>query len=83
MEVTLGGKPEDYDGYYRGEYGVEDARKASFEVQEKGIHPLCITIDDQAGDYLAHMCGAADYVVVKDVTSLPLKISDIYRKLTT
>ncbi len=82
--VTLSdGKPEDYDGYYRGEYGIEDTRQALFEARRDGVHPFCITIDEKAREYLPHLYGAANYVVIKDVDKLPLKVSDIYRKLTS
>ena len=77
------GKPEDYDGYYRGEYGIEDTRKALYESRRDGIHPFCITIDSEGKDYLPHMYGSASYAVIDDVASLPLKISNIYRKLTS
>jgi nitric oxide reductase NorD protein len=82
--ITLSdGKPEDYDGYYRGEYGIEDTRQALFEARRDGVHPYCITIDEQGQEYLPHMYGAANYVVISEVGRLPFKISDIYRKLTT
>jgi nitric oxide reductase NorD protein len=81
--VTLSdGKPDDYTGY-RGEYGIEDTRQALFEARREGIHPFCITIDEQAGGYLPHMYGAVNYVVIDDVRRLPLKVADIYRRLTT
>jgi nitric oxide reductase NorD protein len=81
--VTLSdGKPDDYDTY-RGEYGVEDTRQALFEARREGIHAFCITIDEQARDYLPHMYGAANYTVIDEVGKLPLKISDIYRRITT
>jgi nitric oxide reductase NorD protein len=81
--VTLSdGKPDDYDSY-RGVYGIEDTRKALFEARSDGIHPFCVTIDEEARDYLPHMYGAANYVVLDEVRKLPLKISDIYRRLTT
>jgi len=81
--ITLSdGKPDDYDTY-RGEYGVEDTRQALYEAHRDGIHSYCITIDEQARDYLPHMYGAANYSVIDDVAQLPLKVSDIYRRLTT
>lgn len=81
--VTISdGKPDDYDTY-RGEYGVEDTRQALYEAHRDGIHPYCITIDEKARDYLPHMYGAANYTVIDDVAQLPLKVSDIYRRLTT
>ena len=82
--VTLSdGKPDDYDLEYRGEYGIEDTRQALLEARRDGIHPYCITIDREGQDYLPHMYGAANYTVLDDVAKLPLKVSDIYRKITT
>jgi nitric oxide reductase NorD protein len=81
--ITLSdGKPDDFDGY-RGEYGIEDTRMALIEAKRKGIHPFCITIDTEASDYLPHMYGAVNYTVIDEVRKLPLKVSDIYRRLTT
>ena len=81
--ITLSdGKPDDYDGY-RGDYGIEDTRQALLESRHAGIHPFCITIDSDAGEYLPHMYGHASFVVVDEVRKLPLKVADIYRKLTT
>jgi len=81
--ITLSdGKPEDYDGY-RGDYGIEDTRMALLETQREGIHPFCITIDSEARDYLPHMYGAANYIVLDEVNKLPLKVADIYRHITS
>jgi nitric oxide reductase NorD protein len=81
--ITLSdGKPDDYHDDYRSEYGVEDTRQALFEARRSGIHPFCITIDERAQDYLPHMYGAANYTVISEVEKLPLKVSDIYKKLT-
>ena len=81
--ITLSdGKPDDYDGY-RGDYGIEDTRQALIEAKRDGIHPFCITIDSEARDYLPHMYGAVNWTLIDDVKKLPLKVSDIYRRLTT
>ncbi len=83
MLITISdGKPDDYDGY-RGEYGIEDTRQALLEAKYAGIHPFCVTIDTHAHEYLPHMYGHVNYTVVSDIRKLPLKVSDIYRKLTT
>ena len=80
--VTLSdGKPDDYSDY-RGEYGIEDTRRALLESRRDGIHPYCITIDEHGGDYLPHMYGPAAYTVVSEVRALPFKLSSIYRQLT-
>ena len=76
------GKPDDFSDGYRGEYGIEDTRQALIEAKRAGIHPFCITIDREASAYLPHMYGAVNYTVVADVARLPLKLADLYRKLT-
>ena len=81
--VTLSdGRPDDFGDEYRGTYGVEDTRRALQEAREQGIRSYCITIDRQGADYLRHMMGPASYTVLDDVKKLPLKVADIYRKLT-
>jgi nitric oxide reductase NorD protein len=80
--ITLSdGKPDDYADY-KGDYGIEDTRRALIEARRSGIHPYCITIDEQARDYLPHMYGAAAYTVVERVEELPQKVADIYRRIT-
>jgi nitric oxide reductase NorD protein len=81
--ITLSdGKPDDYSDNYRGNYGVEDTRQALLEARRRGIHPFCITIDRDASEYLPRMYGAANFIVIDDVATLPLKVADIYRRLT-
>jgi nitric oxide reductase NorD protein len=82
--ITLSdGKPDDYHDDYRSEYGIEDTRQALFEARRSGIHPFCITIDESGQEYLPHMYGAANYTVISEVAKLPLKVSDIYKKITS
>ena len=81
--ITLSdGRPEDYGGY-KGRYGIEDTRHALLEIRRDGVHSFCITIDKEAQDYLPHMYGVANYAVIDEVKKLPLKVADIYRRLTT
>ncbi len=82
--ITLSdGKPDDYNDEYRGEYGIEDTRRALIEAKRTGIHPFCITIDREGQDYLPHMYGPVNYTIVDTVEKLPYKVSEIYRRLTT
>jgi len=82
--ITLSdGKPDDYFDGYRSAYGIEDTRQALIEAKRLGIHPFCITIDKEGQEYLPHMYGAVNYVVIDEVRKLPLKVADIYRRLTT
>lgn len=80
--ITLSdGRPDDRDGY-RGVYGIEDTRRALIEAKYLGIHPFCITIDEEAMDYLQHMYGPVNFAIVNQIDKLPYKVSDIYRRLT-
>ena len=82
--ITLSdGRPDDYFDVYRGQYGIEDTRMALIEAGRSGIHPFCITLDHDARDYLPHMYGAARYIILDDVRQLPVKVTDIYRRITT
>jgi nitric oxide reductase activation protein len=57
----------------RGACGTEDTRQALIEVRRGGIRSFCITIDNDARDYLPHMYGAVNYAVIDEVRKLPLK----------
>jgi nitric oxide reductase NorD protein len=82
--VTLSdGKPDDYGADYRGEYGIEDTRRALLEARREGVHPFCITIDREGPEYLPHMYGPVSYTVIDRVERLPLRVSEIYRRLTS
>ena len=75
------GKPEDYDDY-KGQYAIEDTRKALAEARGNGIHPYCITIDREAHDYLEHLFGRGNYTFVRNIEQLPSRLTEIYRLLT-
>ncbi len=76
------GKPDDYDGY-QGEYGIQDTRKAILEAQGHSINPYSITIDKQAQVYLPRLFGTGNYIILNDVSTLPLKLSEIYKTLSS
>jgi len=77
------GKPDDFHDGYRGDYGIEDTRQALIEARQSGIHPFCVTIDEEARDYLPHMYGRANWVLIDDAGQLPLKTADVYRRMTS
>lgn len=82
LVVISDGKPEDYDDY-KGQYAIEDTRKALLEARGCGVHSFCITIDKAAHDYLMHMFGKGNYIFVSDVLSLPAKMAEMYRLITS
>lgn len=79
--VLSDGKPDDADGY-RDSYGIEDTRKALFELRANGIHSHCITIDKAAQDYLPYMYGHTRFSIINDIEKLPLRMAEIYRQIT-
>lgn len=79
--IISDGKPNDEDRY-DGRYGLEDTKKAIQEVKKKGITPFCITIDQEAKDYLSFLFGKKGFAIVKDGKNLPKVIPEIYINLT-
>jgi nitric oxide reductase NorD protein len=81
--ITLSdGRPDDFSDNYRGEYGIEDTRRALVEAHRARVKPFCITIDREAHDYLPRMYGAARWALVDDVAKLPVKVAEMYARLT-
>ena len=81
--VTISdGRPDDFGDDYRSDYGIEDTRQALLEARRAGVRPFCITIDRAGADYLKHMYGPAAFAVLDEVRKLPLKVAEIYRRLT-
>lgn len=79
--IITDGKPNDLDKY-EGRYGVEDTRQAILEAEKKGLQPFCVTIDEQAEDYLPYLFGKNAYVLIKNAAELPAKLPLLYLRLT-
>ncbi len=75
------GKPLD-DSYTRS-YAIADTKRALREARQKGVHPFCITVDQAGADYLPGMYGEVGYLVVDQIETLPMKLPQIYKRLTT
>lgn len=63
-------------------YAVQDTRMALIEARREGIHPFCLTVDKDGNDYLRTMMDDFSYEVLADVSLLPLRLPQLYRKLT-
>ena len=79
--IITDGKPNDLDKY-EGRYGIEDTRHAIIEAEKMGLQPFCVTIDEQAEDYLPYLFGQRSFVVVKNAEELPRKLPLLYIRLT-
>lgn len=63
-------------------YAQEDSRVAMMEARMKLITPFCITVDHKGKEYLEKILGSVGYVVIDDVELLPVKLPEIYKRLT-
>lgn len=75
------GKPNDLD-HYEGRYGIEDTRMALLEARRKGLHPFCVTIDQEADDYLPYLFGKDGFVLIRHPEDLPRQLLRLYSRLT-
>ena len=77
--ILTDGKPNDLD-IYEGRYGLEDTRHAVQAARAAGLTPLCITIDDQAHDYLPMLFGQNGYVMVHRPQDLVHRLAAIHAR---
>jgi nitric oxide reductase NorD protein len=75
------GRPLD-DGY-KDEYSLEDTKVALREARQRGVHPFCITIDQEADGYVRRMYGDVQFAVIDHLEALPKRLPRIYQRLTT
>ena len=79
------GRPQDR-GYSQEDseklYAVQDTRAAFAEARREGIQPFCLTVDREGNDYLRAMMDDFSYEVLADVSLLPERLPQLYRKLT-
>ena len=80
--ILTDGKPNDID-HYEGRFGIEDTHQAIIEAKRLGIKPFCITIDQQAEDYLPYIFGSSGYTVILRPAQLPIRLPQLYHQLTT
>jgi nitric oxide reductase NorD protein len=80
--ILTDGRPYDHD-YGDARYAREDVREALTEAKTSGITPFCITIDRESEAELRDLYGDVGYTIIDDVLSLPERMPNIYRRLTS
>ncbi|MCH8346500.1 MAG: VWA domain-containing protein, partial [Chloroflexi bacterium] len=79
------GRPQDR-GYSREgvekEYAVHDTHMALVEAQKQNITPFALTVDKSGHDYLKAMCGDMGYEILYEISTLPQRIPELYKRLT-
>jgi Mg-chelatase subunit ChlD len=81
LALISDGKP--LDDQYSGSYSIADTKMALREAKRRGIHPYCITVDREGPEYLRGMYGEVAYLVIDQIETLPVKLPQIYKRLTT
>ena len=79
--IITDGRPNDLDKY-EGRYGIEDTRMAVLEAEKMGLRPFCVTVDEQAEDYLPYVFGSRSFMLIRNAEELPKKLPQLYLKLT-
>jgi nitric oxide reductase NorD protein len=80
--VLTDGRPYDHD-YGDARYAREDVRESLTEARLAGVTPFCITIDRDSEAELKDLYGDVGYTIIDDVLSLPERLPNIYRRLTS
>ena len=80
--IVSDGRPNDCD-HYQGRYAVEDARQSVIEARAAGVHPFCLTVEDDADtpDYLARIFGPSGYTIMRHPDHLPVALLQGVRQL--
>jgi uncharacterized protein YegL len=80
--ILTDGRPYDHD-YGDARYAREDVREALRDAKISGVTPFCITIDRESEQELKDLYGDVGYTIIDDVLSLPERLPNIYRRLTS
>ena len=80
--ILTDGRPYDHD-YGDARYAREDVREALTEAKISGVTPFCITVDRDSEFELKDLYGDVGYTIIDDVLSLPERMPNIYRRLTS
>jgi nitric oxide reductase activation protein len=81
------GRPQ--DDHYAGSYAMADTKKALREARQKGVYPFCIVIDPTSHNRgeevtrLKAVYGNTPYLVLDCIETLPTRLPEIYKRLTT
>ena len=81
LMLLTDGKPNDLD-VYEGRYGLEDTRQAIREAQALGLSTFCVTIDEQAHDYLPMLFGQQGYALVHRPQDLVKQLTQAWANLS-
>ena len=79
--ILSDGKPNDLD-HYEGRHGLEDTRHAVLAARAAGLVPFCVTIDQEANQYLPRLFGVHGFALVHRPDQLARALTQVYVRLT-
>ncbi len=80
MLVITDGEPSDIDVHDR-RYLIEDARQAVLVARQAGIRICCLSVDEQADDYVRHIFGWRNFSIAADPQHLPQRLAHMSARL--
>lgn len=78
--VITDGAPSDID-VHDPRLLIEDAHHAVVDALGDGVLPYCLSLDPEAGAYVAHIFGTHRHAVMQRVTDLPRHLPEVYFRL--
>lgn len=86
MILLSDGRPRDQDygnDQNDRDFAINDTRQALIEARRSGIAPFLIAVEQQDNDYLEQLASGIGYEVIANIESLPKRLPEIYRNLTS
>ena len=81
LMVITDGEPADID-VRDPQYLRYDAKKSVEDTAKNGVSTFCITLDPRADQYVSHIFGAKNYMIMDQIARLPEKLPLLYAGLT-
>ena len=78
--LVTDGKPNDLD-HYEGSHRLEDKSHAVLAARAAGLVPFCVTIDQEANQYLPRLIGLPSYALMHRPDQLARALTQIYVRL--
>jgi nitric oxide reductase activation protein len=61
-------------------YGLRDTMMALQEAERHNVASFCLTVDKSGHDYLREMCPPSRYMVIENISSLPVELPKVYQR---
>ena len=85
MVLLSDGEPYDVglEDKYQGQVAEQDTKMAIHEGKAAGLHFFCITVDQEAKEYLDAIFSEVGYTIIDNAMILPERLPMLYKRITT